>query len=185
MPYLYLSSNAAPSSDVQKLLYTSTIPHVQHTSFLHQRDLCLQAHNLWVLPFQIGLALVILYSVVGLATLTGLLTMTVIMLLCVFIAGKQQAYTVKIMACKDVRIKVTNEAITNMKIIKLQAWQDRFLTKVAFELADLFRVLSHPHIFAYSMYVLISLSALNHFRFDVAGTYGYLLNRCQEYPFSF
>lgn len=107
---------------------------MQHTSFLHQRNLCLQAHDLWVIPFQIGLALLILYSVVGLATLTGLATMTVIMLLCLFIAGKQQAYTVKIMTCKDGRIKVTNEAISNMKIIKLQAWQDRFLTKVALEL---------------------------------------------------
>lgn len=90
----------------------------------------MQAHDLWVLPIQIVLALAILYSVVGLATLTGLAIMVAIMVICTLIAHKLQSYTVKIMACKDARIKVTNEAISNMKIIKLQAWQDRFLQKV-------------------------------------------------------
>ena len=101
-----------------------------HHQFLHQNVVVVQAHDLWVLPIQIGLALAILYSVVGLATLTGLATMVVIMVICTLIAHKLQSYTVKTMACKDARIKVTNEAINNMKIIKLQAWQDRFLQKV-------------------------------------------------------
>lgn len=101
-----------------------------HHQFLHQNIVVTQVHDLWVLPIQIGLALAILYSVVGLATLTGLATMVAIMVICTLIAHKLQSYTVKTMACKDARIKVTNEAINNMKIIKLQAWQDKFLQKV-------------------------------------------------------
>ncbi len=90
----------------------------------------LQIQDLWVLPLQIVLALVILYRIVGVATLTSFLTMLCVMLICLYIARKQNGIMVKIMACKDVWIKRTNEAVSNMKILKLQAWQDQFLQQV-------------------------------------------------------
>ncbi len=86
--------------------------------------------DLWALPLQIVLALVILYRIVGVATLTSFLSMLCIMLICLYIARNQKGIMVKIMACKDVQIKRTNEAVSNMKILKLQAWQDQFLQQV-------------------------------------------------------
>jgi hypothetical protein len=90
----------------------------------------LQIQDLWALPLQIVLALVILYRIVGVATLTSFLTMLCIMLICLYIARKQKGIMVKITACKDVWIKRTNEAVSNMKILKLQAPQDQFLQQV-------------------------------------------------------
>jgi ABC-type bacteriocin/lantibiotic exporter with double-glycine peptidase domain len=90
----------------------------------------LQIQDLWALPLQIVLALVILYCIVGVATLTSFLTMLCVMLICLYIARKQKGIMVKIMACKDFRIKRTNEAVSNMKILKLQASQDQFLQQV-------------------------------------------------------
>jgi hypothetical protein len=90
----------------------------------------LQIQDLWALPLQIVLALVILYCIVGIATLTSFLTMLCIMLICLYIARKQKGIMVKITACKDVWIKRTNEAVSNMKILKLQARQDQFLQQV-------------------------------------------------------
>jgi hypothetical protein len=62
----------------------------------------LQIQDLWALPLQIVLALVILYRIVGVATLTSFLTMLCVMLICLYIARKQKEIMVKIMACKDV-----------------------------------------------------------------------------------
>jgi ABC-type transport system involved in cytochrome bd biosynthesis fused ATPase/permease subunit len=92
--------------------------------------LVLQVHDLWAVPLQIIIALIILYSVVGLATVTGFITMLFVMLMCLLISKKQRSFMAQVMACKDSRIKRTNEAVTNMKILKLQAWQDWFLQQV-------------------------------------------------------
>ncbi|KAJ7551059.1 hypothetical protein O6H91_07G132200 [Diphasiastrum complanatum] len=87
-------------------------------------------HDLWIMPLQIIMALAILFRVVGISTLAGLGTMVVILTICLFIASYQQHFWLKIMASKDSRLKVTNEALANMKIIKMQAWQDWFCQKI-------------------------------------------------------
>ncbi len=56
--------------------------------------------------------------------------MLFVMLMCLLIAKKQRGFMAEVMVCKDSRIKRTNEAVTNMKILKLQAWQDWFLQQV-------------------------------------------------------
>ncbi|EFJ20476.1 hypothetical protein SELMODRAFT_108621 [Selaginella moellendorffii] len=90
----------------------------------------LNLHNLWIMPIQIAIALAILFRVVGVSTVAGLASMITLMAFCLFISSRQRKYWKQIMACKDARMKVTNEAITNMKIIKMQAWQDWFLQLV-------------------------------------------------------
>ncbi|XP_024531100.1 ABC transporter C family member 14 [Selaginella moellendorffii] len=90
----------------------------------------LNLHNLWIMPIQIAIALAILFRVVGVSTVAGLASMITLMAFCLFISSRQRKYWKQIMACKDARMKVTNEAITNMKIIKMQAWQDWFLRLV-------------------------------------------------------
>ncbi|KAJ7298462.1 hypothetical protein O6H91_Y577300 [Diphasiastrum complanatum] len=87
-------------------------------------------HDLWIMPVQIVLALVILFKVIGLSTFAGLGIMSIILTLCLIIASNEQYCWVKIMDCKDHRLKVTNEALANMKIIKMQAWQDWFCQKI-------------------------------------------------------
>jgi ABC-type multidrug transport system fused ATPase/permease subunit len=60
----------------------------------------------------------------------GLATMVIVMVICLFLASKQQKYMTQVLSSKDNRMKVTNEAISNMKIIKLQAWHEWFHRKV-------------------------------------------------------
>ncbi|GLJ44146.1 hypothetical protein SUGI_0920790 [Cryptomeria japonica] len=87
-------------------------------------------HDIWAMPIQIAIALLILFDVIRLAMVVGLLTMVFVMVLCLLVASKQQKYMVQVLACKDDRMRLTNEAISNMKIIKLQAWQEWFHKKV-------------------------------------------------------
>ncbi|KAG6548704.1 hypothetical protein Mapa_009859 [Marchantia paleacea] len=92
--------------------------------------LAIRLHDLWIMPIQICLALVILYGVVGAATLAGVGTMVGVMVLSMSLASKQLNYQVNTMAARDYRLKVTNEAISHMKIIKLCDWQTIFLQRV-------------------------------------------------------
>lgn len=87
-------------------------------------------HDVWSMPIQISIALLILFGVIRLAVLAGLATMVIVMVICLFLTSKQQKYMTQVLSSKDNRMKVTNEAISNMKIIKLQAWQEWFHRKV-------------------------------------------------------
>ncbi|GLJ18149.1 hypothetical protein SUGI_0320630 [Cryptomeria japonica] len=87
-------------------------------------------HDIWIAPLQVLLALVILYQHLGLAFLSGVAT-TVLLMMVNFPLGKmQKEYNIKIMEAKDKRLKATSEILRNMKILKLQAWETRFLLKL-------------------------------------------------------
>ncbi|KAG0554912.1 hypothetical protein KC19_12G129500 [Ceratodon purpureus] len=89
-------------------------------------DVILQVHNLWLLPIQVGIALVILFSVVGWSSLAGLLTMVSIVAYSTWSGGRQREFQALIMKAKDKRMKATSEALNAMKVIKLQAWETHF-----------------------------------------------------------
>lgn len=89
-------------------------------------DVILQVHNLWLLPIQVAIALVILYSVVGWSMLAGLLVMVTIVAFSTWISGQQRKFQALIMKAKDKRMKATSEALNAMKVIKLQAWETHF-----------------------------------------------------------
>ena len=83
-------------------------------------DLMLQIHNLWVLPLQAAVALVILYSVIGVSCFGGILVMLCILFISFNVAKKQRTFQGMIMRFKDKRMGITTEVLNNMKIIKLQ-----------------------------------------------------------------
>ena len=64
------------------------------------------------------------------STAWHLATMVIAMVICLLLASKQQKYMTQVLSSKDNRMKATNEAISNMKIIKLQAWYEWFHRKV-------------------------------------------------------
>ncbi|XP_064965482.1 ABC transporter C family member 3-like isoform X6 [Musa acuminata AAA Group] len=81
-------------------------------------------------PVNVILALLILYPQTGLASLIGLAATFIVMLINVPIAKLEQNYTEKIMESKDRRMKATTEILRNMRILKLQAWEMKFLSKI-------------------------------------------------------
>ncbi|PNT73183.1 ABC transporter C family member 3 isoform X2 [Brachypodium distachyon] len=87
-------------------------------------------HDLWLVPLQVGMALFILYSTLVLASLAALGATVVVMLLNVPPGKVQEKFQRKLMECKDVRMKATSEILRNMKILKLQAWEMKFLSKI-------------------------------------------------------
>ncbi|KAF3777165.1 ABC transporter C family member 5 [Nymphaea thermarum] len=83
-------------------------------------------HDIWMLPLQIILALAILYKNVGLASVATLVATIVSILVTVPLAKMQENYQDNMMAAKDDRMRKTSEYLRNMRILKLQAWEDRY-----------------------------------------------------------
>lgn len=86
--------------------------------------------NLLLVPVKVMLALLILYPKIGLASLIALVTTLILMLANFPLAKLQQNYSKKIMHSKDSRMKATSEILKNMRILKLQAWEIKFLSKI-------------------------------------------------------
>ncbi|KAH9331210.1 hypothetical protein KI387_003318, partial [Taxus chinensis] len=93
-------------------------------------DFALYLHDIWIAPLQVLLALVILYQSTGLASLAGVGATVVIMMANFPLGQIQEKYNKKIMEAKDERMKATSEILRNMRILKLQAWETRFLLKL-------------------------------------------------------
>lgn len=94
-------------------------------------DFSLYLHDAWLLPMHIVLSLSILYINLGLASLAALLTTALTMLANLPFSKFQEKFQSRIMSAKDARMKVMAEVLKNMRILKLQAWEMRFLKKLA------------------------------------------------------
>ncbi|CAI5992242.1 unnamed protein product, partial [Closterium sp. NIES-64] len=98
-------------------------------------DMMFQLNNLWTLPLQILLALLLLHATVGPAgTLAGVATMVLMMWAQLLVAGQARECQKERTAWQDLRLKATTEALNNMKLLvagqarecqkERTAWQD-------------------------------------------------------------
>ncbi|RRT47667.1 hypothetical protein B296_00053589 [Ensete ventricosum] len=87
-------------------------------------------HDIWMLPLQIILALAILYKNVGIASVATLVATIVSIIVTIPLAKIQEEYQDNLMAAKDERMRKTSECLRNMRILKLQAWEDRYRLKL-------------------------------------------------------
>ncbi|KAJ4767941.1 ABC transporter C family member 8 [Rhynchospora pubera] len=83
-------------------------------------------HLGWLQPFQLALAIALLFCTVGLGTLPGLVPLVVCAVLNIPFAKMLQFYQSKFMVAQDARQRATSEVLNNMKIIKLQSWVEKF-----------------------------------------------------------
>ncbi|KAG5382581.1 hypothetical protein IGI04_034051 [Brassica rapa subsp. trilocularis] len=83
-------------------------------------------HDMWMLPLQIVLALGILYRSVGMAAVATLAATVFSIIVTIPLVKVQEDYQDKLMSAKDERMRKTSECLRNMRILKLQAWEDRY-----------------------------------------------------------
>ncbi|KAL8462289.1 hypothetical protein ACS0TY_033368 [Phlomoides rotata] len=87
-------------------------------------------HDPWMVVLQVVLALMILYKDVGLASVAALVATVLVMLANVPLGKLQEKFQDKLMKSKDKRMKATTEVLRNMRILKLQSWELKFLSKI-------------------------------------------------------
>ncbi|GAB0092997.1 hypothetical protein DMENIID0001_080490 [Sergentomyia squamirostris] len=83
-------------------------------------------HLLWSGPLVMALALYFLYSLLGVAIFAGLAVMILMIPFNGWIAVMLQKLQIAQMALKDDRVKMMNEILGGMKVLKLYAWEPSF-----------------------------------------------------------
>ncbi|XP_076017009.1 ATP-binding cassette sub-family C member 2 [Genypterus blacodes] len=87
-------------------------------------------HLLWSCPLQIVLALGFLWMELGPSVLAGVLVMVLMVPINGLIATKARNIQIENMKFKDKRLKIMNEILNGIKILKLYAWEPSFQTQV-------------------------------------------------------
>ncbi|KAF7821792.1 ABC transporter C family member 10-like [Senna tora] len=83
-------------------------------------------HQTWTTSVQLCIALVILFHAVGLATIASLVVIILTVLCNTPLAKLQHKFQSKLMVAQDERMKASSEALVNMKVLKLYAWETHF-----------------------------------------------------------
>ncbi|XP_045532541.1 multidrug resistance-associated protein 1 isoform X3 [Pieris brassicae] len=97
-----------------------------------QRFLELMAYinMIWSAPLQITLALYFLWGILGPSVLAGLAVMIVLIPVNGLIANRVKTLQIRQMKYKDERVKLMNEILNGIKVLKMYAWEPSFEDQV-------------------------------------------------------
>lgn len=89
-------------------------------------DVTAYINMIWSAPLQIALALYFLWEILGPSVLSGLAVMIILIPVNALLAGKVRNLQIKQMKNKDERVKLMNEVLSGIKVLKLYAWEPSF-----------------------------------------------------------
>ena len=121
---------AAPPPDDSQVTSGAIINLMAVDSF-KVAEISAYLHFLWAeTPVQFVLAIYLLYRILGNSSIVGIGMMALLLPVNMIIAKRFASVQKKILAATDARIHTTNEVLTNIRIIKYFAWEQRFLATV-------------------------------------------------------
>ncbi|XP_075847190.1 ATP-binding cassette sub-family C member 3 isoform X2 [Microtus pennsylvanicus] len=85
---------------------------------------------LWSAPLQVILAIYFLWQILGPSVLAGVAVIVLLIPLNGAVSMKMRSYQVQQMKFKDSRIKLMNEILNGIKVLKLYAWEPSFLEQI-------------------------------------------------------
>eukprot|EP00058_Branchiostoma_floridae_P004581 XP_002590069.1 hypothetical protein BRAFLDRAFT_83311 [Branchiostoma floridae] len=93
-------------------------------------NFCPSFHQFWSLPFQIAVSLYLLHQQVGISFLAGLAFAVLLIPINRWLAVKIGKLSNDMMLQKDARVKLMNEILYGIRVIKFYAWESTFQEKV-------------------------------------------------------
>ncbi|XP_074278015.1 ABC transporter C family member 4-like [Silene latifolia] len=95
-------------------------------------DMMLQLHAIWQLPFQVCVALVLVYFNVGGGAVTAFVGIVLVLTFVVIGTRRNNIYQFNLMTHRDSRLKITTEMLNYMRVVKLQAWEEFFNKRIMY-----------------------------------------------------
>jgi ATP-binding cassette subfamily C (CFTR/MRP) protein 1 len=94
---------------------------------IHARSHCLYASKG---PLQLIIALVLLYQQMQLSIIPGVVLLLIMIPINLFLQRIQKKLTAKQMTVTDQRIKIMNEILNGIRVLKLYAWEMAFVRSI-------------------------------------------------------
>ncbi|KAJ2123708.1 hypothetical protein IW147_002301 [Coemansia sp. RSA 720] len=88
------------------------------------------SHHLWSSPLQIVLALYLLYRTLGWTVYAGVLVMLISIPTSAQLSRSMRTLNKLLMGYRDQRMKIMDEVLSGIKIIKLYAWESSFIRRI-------------------------------------------------------
>nr|XP_026483252.1 multidrug resistance-associated protein 1 isoform X3 [Vanessa tameamea] len=117
---LRISNSARKESTVGEIVNLMSVDaqrFVELTAYLNM---------IWSAPLQIALALYFLWGILGPSVLAGLAVMIVLIPVNGLIANRVKTLQIRQMKYKDERVKLMNEVLNGIKVLKMYAWEPSF-----------------------------------------------------------
>ncbi|OLY81580.1 Metal resistance protein YCF1 [Smittium mucronatum] len=122
-------------------------------------------HIIWSGPLQIFISVYLLFDLLGWSSLVGSALLIVAIPINAFYAKKMNISQLNLMKQKDNRINLTDEALLNIRVIKLLAWETPFLERIRLvrnskelkSLYDLGLLLSIQQLISIAIPILVTL----------------------------
>ncbi|XP_066904292.1 multidrug resistance-associated protein 1 isoform X2 [Halyomorpha halys] len=121
---LKLSSSARKTSTVGEIVNLMAVDAQRYLNIL------LAVSNMWSVPLQIVLAVFFIWQILGPSALAGLAVFIIMIPVNGYIANLSKKLQIKQMKYKDERLKVMNEILSGIKILKLYAWERSFEERI-------------------------------------------------------
>ncbi|XP_034407618.1 canalicular multispecific organic anion transporter 1 isoform X2 [Cyclopterus lumpus] len=118
------------SNDTRKESTVGEIVNLMSADAQRFNDVTNFIHLLWSCPLQIGLSIVFLWFELGPSVLAGLAVMVLLGPINGLLATKARTIQIENMKFKDKRLKIMNEILNGIKILKLYAWEPSFQAQV-------------------------------------------------------
>ena len=114
------------SSQSRRLATVGEMTNLMQVNTQSFVDLTAYINILWSGPLQIGICIYLLWQYLGLACLAGVGVMIVSIPLNGFLSNRAKIYQTKKLKEQDSRIKMTNEVLSGIKVLKLYGWELSF-----------------------------------------------------------
>ncbi|KAG2998273.1 hypothetical protein PC118_g1381 [Phytophthora cactorum] len=109
---------------------TGEITNLMSIDAQRLQELSTYINSVWFSIFQIVVACYLLWKQIGPATFAGVAVIILMLPVTAGISKLMRRLQLKLMGVKDERIKICNEVLAGMKVIKLQAWEHSFTKRV-------------------------------------------------------
>ncbi|KAG9466611.1 hypothetical protein GDO78_016360, partial [Eleutherodactylus coqui] len=117
-------------------------------------DLTNFIHLIWSSPLQIAVSVVFLWTELGPSVLAGFGVMILLIPINALLATKSKTFQMNNMKNKDKRLKIMNEILSGIKILKLYAWETSFENQVQeIREKELKNMLHFAYLFSVSLFV--------------------------------